>query len=261
MKNILKVIGWFVIYIVLQLFVQLIPTIADVMSGITDDVMLNELAMGRMFTTTIISNTLFVILAIVICKARKVNLKTEWKIKRSGFKAYIMPCLISFLYSISFTLITYSAEENVNSTIHLGSDSYGVLGIPLAIAALLISAPITEEVLSRAILISTLKKSFSRKTVVIISAVVFGTMHIMAGGLPLVIGGALMGLIFAVIYEKTNSLSIAIAAHAFANLPDFILYSSPQINPVLKIGIVVISTAACVICLYRWCKSEKVSDI
>jgi membrane protease YdiL (CAAX protease family) len=40
----------------------------------------------------------------------------------------------------------------------------------------------------------------------------------------LAVGAILMGLIFALIFAKTNSLTVCIIAHAVANIPDFFIY-------------------------------------
>ena len=104
---------------------------------------------------------------------------------------------------------------------------------------------------------NTLKRSFSAKASIIISAVIFGLLHIMAGGITLAIGAAVIGVIFAVIYEKTGSLWVSIAAHAVANLPDFILYPRPEIPNILRIALAVIMFIASAILAVIWLKPKK----
>ena len=61
-------------------------------------------------------------------------------------------------------------------------------------------------------------------TAIILSSLLFGLMHVLAGGLVLAVGAVLMGLVFALIFAKTNSLPACIIAHAAANLPDLVTY-------------------------------------
>lgn len=62
------------------------------------------------------------------------------------------------------------------------------------------------------------------RTAIIGSALLFGLMHIMAGGATLAAGAFLMGLILGYIYASTNSLWVCIIAHSVANLPEIYLY-------------------------------------
>ena len=257
MKNILKSIGWLILNVALQFIVQLAFSISAVASGITDDALLNQWLNERLLAVTVISNALFVVAAILICKLRRVKLKEEWQLCSPSAKSYIMPCIIALTYSMAFALFTYNAQTNAASPTHISAEHYGAFGIPMLVLALLISAPITEELLCRGIMMNTLKKSFSAKAAILISSAIFGIMHIMAGGVVLAIGAFLMGFVLAVIYEKTNSLFIAVAAHIIANIPDFILYTSPQMNDVLRIALAVILLAVSVVCLILWCKPKK----
>ena len=61
----------------------------------------------------------------------------------------------------------------------------------------------------------------------------------MAGGIVLVVGAALMALVFGYIFYKFKSLWVCIIAHAVANLPDFILYNKPDISGGIFWGLVI----------------------
>lgn len=256
MKNIWKSIGWVLLNLFMQGIVQMIFSMAAMANGITDNALIMEWLMDWLLVETIISNLLFVLVAVLICKIRKVKIREEWKITKNGVKSYIMPCLIAFTYAMFYNLITYDATTNATTAIHISSNYFGNFGIPVLALALLVSAPITEEIMCRGIMMNTLKRSFSAKTAIIVSSAIFGVIHIMAGGIGLAIGAMVMGLVLAIIYEKTNSLRIAIGAHAVANLPDFILYSSPQINDVVRIGLAVFMLVVSVGCLLGWLGAE-----
>ena len=257
MKNVLKCIGWVVLNLILQFMVQFIFSMCIVVSGTMDNVAVNEMMMNNILATTIISNLLFVVAAMLISKIQKVKVKEEWKLENNSVKAYILPCVIAFFYSMFYTLITYDSTLNSTSVTHSSAVSYGIFGIPVLALALLISAPVTEEIMCRGIMMNTLKRSFSSGIAIIISSAIFGMIHIMAGGVSLAIGAFVMGLVFAIIYEKTNSLFIAIVAHAVANLPEFIFYASPQINDVLRITLAALFLGISGICLFVWCKQKN----
>jgi len=258
MKNILKSIGWVVLNLLLQGAVQMLFSVGAVANGISDKDLIMEWIMNWLIVETIISNLIFVIVAVLICRIRKAKSGKEWRLGKADAKAYIMPCLISFTYALFYNLITYDASANATTPIHISAGYFENWGIPVLALALLISAPITEEIMCRGIMMNTLKRSFSAKTAIILSSAIFGMLHIMAGGIGLAMGAMVMGLVLAIIYEKTNSLTIVIVAHAVANLPDFIFYSSPQINDVVRIGLALVMFAVAVGCLWGWCKLTKV---
>ena len=261
MKNIFKSIGWLVLNVFLQFVVGTAYTAIFIAStGTKDDSVINEYVNNNVFMVTCISNLLFVLIASIICKAKKLKIKEEWKANKVSAKEYIFPCIIAFAYSFCYAMLTYNPVANSTAMTHKGVEYYGSFGIPMMILTLLISAPVTEEIMCRGIMMNTLKRSFSSRTAIILSAVIFGAMHIMAGGFALAIGGIIMGLIFGVVYEKTNSIYVAIAAHIIANVPDFILYSSPQITDGLRYTLAAVSLIICVACAVVWfkrCNAER----
>ena len=94
----------------------------------------------------------------------------------------------------------------------------------------MVIAPISEEIAFRGIVYTRVENTTNAVTAIIISSILFGLMHLMAGGIVLVIGAVLMALVFGYIFYKFKSLWICIIAHAVANLPDFILYNKPDIS-------------------------------
>ena len=98
------------------------------------------------------------------------------------------------------------------------------LGVFLILLNLLVAAPVVEEIVMRGIVYTRIENAVGSKSAIIISSLLFGLMHVAAGGLILAIGAALMGLVFALIFAKTNSLWVCIVAHSFANIPDLLLY-------------------------------------
>ena len=259
MKSILKSIGWLILFLIIQIIIPSVFLIPDIKNG-ADDNTLETIMSERLFLTTIISSLLFVSVSIAIYKLRKLNIKDEWKMNNVNYKKYILPCIITFSYSLFYALITYTPYTNSTSDIHKSVENYGIFGIPLMILVLLVCNPITEEILNRAIIINTLKRSFNTNIAIIGSALIFGVLHFNAGGIILALGGFFIGLIFSIIYEKTNSLFVVIISHSVANIPDFILYSSPQIKNNLRIILAILALIISIILILIWLKRERIES-
>ncbi len=61
-----------------------------------------------------------------------------------------------------------------------------------------------EEVLCRGIVLNQLKINMPTWIAVLISSLLFGAIHLMAGGIWLVIGATLMGICFGIVFVKQN---------------------------------------------------------
>ncbi len=90
----------------------------------------------------------------------------------------------------------------------------GVSGFIVAFVVAAIVAPIAEEVFFRGFLYAGMRDRWGLTAGLIVSSLLFGVIHLTPGViLPIV----LMGLIFALLYEKTNSLWPAIILHGLIN--------------------------------------------
>jgi len=78
-----------------------------------------------------------------------------------------------------------------------------------------IRAPIFEEIFMRGIILAGLLNRYNPKKAIIISALIFGVWHF---NIPQFVDATLAGLILGVIYYKTNSLLLCIAAHMTNNM-------------------------------------------
>lgn len=114
-----------------------------------------------------------------------------------------------------------------------------LFGTIMMVVNLLVIAPISEEIALRGIVYSRVEKTTNAVTAIIVSSILFGLMHLMAGGIVLVVGAVLMALVFGYIFYKFKSLWVCIIAHAVANLPDFILYNKPDISGGIFWGLVI----------------------
>lgn len=87
----------------------------------------------------------------------------------------------------------------------------------------MIIAPISEEIVFRGIVYTRVEKTAKPIVAIIISAVLFGVIHFMAGGGILVVGAIVMGAVLSFAFYRYHSLPLCIIAHMVANVPDFIL--------------------------------------
>ena len=85
--------------------------------------------------------------------------------------------------------------------------------VAMAVTAI-IFAPITEELIFRGYLYPVVKRFTDRWFASIFSGVLFGVIHFNVMALPML---ALMGVILAVIYERSGSLWVPIGCHAAFN--------------------------------------------
>lgn len=115
------------------------------------------------------------------------------------------------------------------------------LGIIMMIINLILIAPISEEIALRGIVFTRIETTTNPITAIIVSSILFGLIHLMAGGIILVVGAFIMGAMLGLIFYKTNSLFACFIAHAVANLPEFIFYDNPQLSSNLRILLEIVS--------------------
>lgn len=127
----------------------------------------------------------------------------------------------------------------ISKSVDFYNERVPLFGTIMMVANLLVIAPIAEEIALRGIVYTRAEKTTNAVTAIIVSSILFGLMHFMAGGIVLVIGATLMALIFGYIFYKFKSLWVCIIAHAVANLPDFILYNKPDISGGIFWGVVI----------------------
>lgn len=263
MKNILKCFAWVLCDLVIQIAVQFGMSFYAAGHGVGEEAMMQWI-MDNMLLMTLLSNVIFILAVILFHKIRKADISKEWKLNKVSAVKYVMPCIIAFLFSVSFSLFTMNTSMGNALPIQASASYYNgkaaFLGSLLMIVNLLIMAPVAEELLCRGIMVTQLEKRFSASAAVIISSLIFGLIHIAAGGIPLAAAAAVMGLILGIIYVKTGSLYVAVAAHCAANLPDFILPLFPQISDIMKNVLMVVTFIVFLGCIGLWMRRGKAAE-
>lgn len=255
MKQILKCILWVLLNFAIQFIVQLGMSISAVAQGMEDEAVLNAWLMDNILLTTLISNLIFIgIVCVVFAIKRSKLLPENDSIK--ALKSCALPCAAALMYSIGFSLLFSGNTPMIQNSVEHYSQTAPWLGIAMMVINLLILAPVAEELLCRRIMLDGLRQRFSAKTAVIVSAVIFGAMHLMAGGPALAVGAAFMGLLLGIVYVRTGSLVAAMLVHLTANLPDFILMALPPADGALKTVIAVICLTASVTFMLVWCRHD-----
>jgi membrane protease YdiL (CAAX protease family)/uncharacterized RDD family membrane protein YckC len=124
-----------------------------------------------------------------------------------GYVAYFV------FVAIYATVITSPDQEDIAR--ELGLDT-GPLAAVAVVAVIAIIAPISEELFFRGMLFGGLRKRLETVPAAVISAVVFGALHAPTGITavpPLIV----LGIVFALVYERTGSLGPAIVLHMANN--------------------------------------------
>lgn len=261
MKNILKAIGYLLFYVVFQIVMIsiIVAMLGSSGSGMEE---IEKIVNQNMLGLTILTNILTIIVLLIFFKLRKKKLTTEINARHIRIKNYILPSVIAFSYSMIFAFITYRLSfdnaENIKLSVEYYQNLFPYLGITMQIIALLIVSPITEEIVCRGLILTTLQKQYNDMFSVLFSGFLFGILHLIAGGMVLVLGSMVMGMIFGLIFVKTKSLLPAIVAHTIANIPDFIMELLPELSKEIQYFSIVFFTVIFGIAMYQFiCKNKS----
>ncbi|MCM1268269.1 MAG: CPBP family intramembrane metalloprotease [Bacteroidales bacterium] len=227
MKNILRAIGYFIIYIMLTILLQGLLSVLFMgiaaLKGTRDEAQIIAFANNNILGITVFSGILTIVVFYLIFKIRKKDIKTEWKLNRFDVRELLLPIILSFSYSFLFALITYDMTMENSAMIADSAAWYSglfpLLGFFMTAVNLLLIAPVSEELVLRGVIYTRIEKTGRPLAAIVISSLLFGCMHIAAGGSILVIGSIFMGAVLGYILYRYDSLWMCMIAHAAANLP------------------------------------------
>ncbi|MBQ3513324.1 MAG: CPBP family intramembrane metalloprotease [Lachnospiraceae bacterium] len=152
----------------------------------------------------------------IFFKCRHKKLTQEAQIRKFDIKMIlpmiVMGCSLSLF--ISSVLCILPLPENLVSS--YDESSQGLLGqnLMIRILSVMIMAPVVEEIIFRGLIFSRLKRGMKTPIAIIISSFLFALMH---GQLIWIIYTFVVGLIFAIVFEKTKSLGTSILCHMAFN--------------------------------------------
>lgn len=166
------------------------------------------------------AQALYLLLVIFLCKVKKVDIQNTYGLKLIPYKKYLLPVAAAFCYSAFSNIVQTVAP--VPQELAGGMSDDMEKSVAAFILSVFIVAPVVEEFVFRALIMTKLRKGVSVTVSIIISAILFAFIHFMAGGMITVVHAFFGGLIFALAYVKTESLFPAIAAHIFGNIGGYV---------------------------------------
>lgn len=156
-------------------------------------------------------------------KEMKLMLEKE----RKTFSGWLMvaPFFIGSLVNTLYVLLIksvfpglFAAYQNASEETSRMMGEAGLWQSVLLFIAIVILAPIVEEIIFRGIFFNLLAKKRSALSAMIISSLFFGLLHATT-----MVPTAVIGFVLCFIYHKTGNLFLAMAAHAFNNFIAFVM--------------------------------------
>lgn len=199
-------------------------------------------------TLALLADALLVRAFFLVFRLRKKSVRQAWRLRPFTVKQAVLAAVASFSFSLLFLLCTYRIPMDnwllLTQSAAYYNEFFPPLGWMLFPPETLILAPISEEIIFRGIIFTRAEKTAGPVAAMLVSAALYGIMLLNAGGVPLAAGAMLMGCVFGYLFCKTGSLWVSIIAHAAANLPDFVLFSRPELPAPLMIVLCIL--CACV---------------
>ena len=231
-RGIAAAIGYFALYACLMMMFQAVYTFGLMRlifaTGSREQSSFETFATDNLLLAVLLTIVSVGLTFYLIFHLRRKDLRKEWRVNPFTTRALLLSVFAVLAYSVGFYLLSNYMAPEANNPIFHSTDYYSAmlpgLGPVLMSLNLLIAAPVVEEIVMRGVVYTRIENACGRMTAIILSSLLFGLMHVLAGGLVLAVGAVLMGLVFALIFAKTNSLPACIIAHAAANLPDLVAY-------------------------------------
>lgn len=144
------------------------------------------------------------------------TIKVNKKSIRLGLLAYPIMLLTNTCLTYVTSIITNIFKKNGTTipTADFSVDKASASAIILTILYLVVVAPIAEEIVFRGFILKAITP-FSRKGAIVLSALLFALMH---KNIPQAVGAFGIGIIFAIIDTKANSIVPSIIMHSLNNL-------------------------------------------
>ena len=162
--------------------------------------------------------TFIAILYLLVFEGRKIlELKWKWR-----YPVYLLLAYgVSHLSGIVFSFLTPATSNQI--ALNELTEMTGRQELPYLLLIVCLLGPITEELVYRGVLMNTFLKDSPWYGDVLLSACVFGYVHVSSGLTPLAFFPyASGGAICAFLYRKTHSLYYPILLHIMINITAFL---------------------------------------
>ncbi len=145
-----------------------------------------------------------------------------------GLWAYPVGLVINTVLTAVTNIITklFSKGGTTIPTADFSVDSFSAKAIILTILYLVVIAPIAEEIVFRGLILKTLSP-FGRKYAIMLSALLFALMH---KNIPQAVGAFAIGIVFAIVDTKANSIVPSIIMHSLNNVLPCLMNINASIN-------------------------------
>ena len=163
------------------------------------------------------SVTFLAILYLLVFEGRKIlELKWKW-----SYPVYLLLAYgVSYLSDIALSFLTPATSNQI--ALNQLTEMTGRQELPYLLLIVCLLGPITEEMVYRGVLMNTFLKDSPWYGDVLLSACVFGYVHVSSGLTPLAFFTyASGGAICAILYRKTHSLYYPILLHIMINITAF----------------------------------------
>ncbi len=148
-------------------------------------------------------------------------LKPRWR--DLGYGLLAVPAYYA-IYLLTVSIVSHFVPSlNVDQQQNIGfTDVHGALALSLTFISLVILPPLTEEIMVRGFLYSSLKKATKFLPAALLTSLIFAAAHLPEGGAagPLYIAALdtfILSLVLIYLREKTGSLWASITLHAIKN--------------------------------------------
>lgn len=129
-----------------------------------------------------------------------------------------------FLYILlAIPLAALLEPDQEDITRELGVEGGPAIGLVVAGILVIVGAAVSEEVFFRGFVYGGLRSAMPIPAAAVISGILFGSLHLVSGDWAVAIQLSLLGVLLALIYERTGSLWTPIVAHAINNTIAFIV--------------------------------------
>ena len=183
MKGLLRGIGYFLLYMVFTIAVQIALSIVIVQiaagTGITGQTEIEDFVNKNILGMTIVSGLLTVLCLYLMFKIPKKDIRNEWKLNGFNFLNLIKACLMSFSLSSVISLLTLNVDIENSRLIAASAQYYSsmvpFMGTILMILNLLVIAPFVAAIL---MVLNSRDDSNSSSRMAILMAAVFTAMSV-----------------------------------------------------------------------------------
>ena len=163
--------------------------------------------------------TFIAILYLLVFEGRKI-LELKWKWRWRYLVYLLLAYGVSYLSDIVFSFLTPATSNQI--ALNELTEMTGRQELPYLLLIVCLLGPITEELVYRGVLMNTFLKDSPWYGDVLLSACIFGYVHVSSGLTPLAFFTyASGGAILAFLYRKTHTLYYPILLHIMINITAF----------------------------------------